>query len=163
MLTANKCLTGTLGITETNNMNSNKAVLWKGNSSIFLYFYQYLFFVILGVALYYLNEKLVFIPLLAVISFILDARSMKYTLTTESVYISGSLFDNESETIDLKDIISIYTVYNPPWSYISLGTVILITNYGDELHPCIKAVKDPYKLAKKIEMYALLKGAIISS
>ena len=117
-------------------MSSNKAVLWKENSSIFLYFHQYLFFVILGVALYYLKEKLIF--------------------------ISGSLFDNESEILDLKDIVSIYTVYDPLWSYISLGTVILTTNYGDELHPCIKAVKGPYKLAKKIERYALLKGATIS-
>jgi len=100
-----------------------------------------------------------YLPVVALIALMIDAKTMRYELTAGSFFISGSLFHRESDTISLNDIVGLHVIDAKPWSFLSLGTVLLITDFSQESHPCAKAVINPYGLAKKIEMLAIKQGA----
>lgn len=62
-----------------------KNTLWEGRSSGLLYIYQYLFFVVLAVGLNYVGPLLAVFPLLGLVCFFLDAKTMKYQVVQDRV------------------------------------------------------------------------------
>ena len=118
-----------------------KRLIWDSRSSAFLYIYHYVFFLLVAVGLNYWNPIYSVVPLIGLVAFIIDAKSMKYEVTDEKVRFSPSLFDKESAVVPLKDIVGFYVVDEPPWSWFSLGTVLLITDLNASEQPCIKCIK----------------------
>ena len=140
-----------------------KIVVWKSKSSAWLYFYQNAFFFGAAFVLSYWNPLLSLLPLAGLVMFIVDAKTMKYELSESEIYFSPSLFDREAATLSLEDIVGLYVVDQQPWSFFSLGTVLLLTDFTNNEQPCIKCVKNPYKLAELIKRQALSSGAKIES
>ncbi|HIV71039.1 MAG TPA: hypothetical protein H9903_08925, partial [Candidatus Aquabacterium excrementipullorum] len=70
-----------------------------------------------------------------------------------------SLGDAETITVPFSDIQEIQVVDRQPWKSLRLGTLIFITNPEDDLHPCMKCVKEPHKLAHSIRRSAQALGA----
>jgi hypothetical protein len=136
-----------------------KNIVWRARSSFLLYLYQYLVLIVIAIILYSYTSSIIYLPVVVLIALLIDAKTMRYELTAKSFFISGSLFHRESDTVSLKDIIGLHVIDAKPWSFFSLGTVLLITDYSQDSHPCAKAIINPYGLASKIEMLAIKQGA----
>lgn len=134
--------------------------IWEGRSSPLLYLYTYLGLVLLS----FLVQRFIGGHMLAyatpgIVYFTLKARSMRYAISDQEVYFSPSLGDPETISVPLGSIQEIQVVDRQPWTSFRLGTLILITNPEEELHPCMKCVKEPHKLARRIRRSAQELGA----
>ena len=89
---------------------------------------------------------------------VIDARTMKYELSEDTVYLSASLLGSKSE-LKLKDLVGVYVIDEAPWNRLSLGTVLLMTDFSGDAHRCMKCVKDPKKLGLDIINAATKQGA----
>lgn len=136
-------------------------VISQGRSSAFLYVYHYVALVVLALVLHAWIKILVGIPLVLIWGFFKDARSMNYEVTDKTLTISSSLLDKESTVVNLEDVKGFYVVDRQPWSFFSLGTVLVIVDLDAEAHPCIKCIKNPFKLAEIIKKHAIANGARI--
>jgi hypothetical protein len=132
---------------------------WSGRSSSWLYFYEYLFFIIAAIGLSYFFSMVIWAGLALIILFMINAKMMWHEVTDEAVNFSASLFDRDSNTVYLKEIKGFYIIDAKPWSFFSLGTLILIEDYSEEAHPCIKCIKNPHKLMRLIKRLANEQGA----
>ncbi|WP_415896029.1 hypothetical protein ACMXYQ_07055 [Neptuniibacter sp. PT34_22] len=136
-------------------------IKWKARSSYLLYFYQYLVLLVIALVLNQYSNLLASLAILAIAVLLIDAKTMRYEVSDSQAFVSGSLLERESYEIDLKDVVDIYVLDEKPWSFFSLGTVLLVIDPHDEAHPCIKAVKNPYEIASKIETLAVKQGAVL--
>lgn len=136
-------------------------IISKGTSSALLYFYHYIVFFVASLTLYFWGNFFSMISTLMVLVFVIDAKTMKYELTDTTLHISGSLWDRESTIVKLCDVKGFCVIDRQPWSFFSLGSVLVIVDMNAESHPCIKCIKDPLKLAKVIKNYALRNKAQI--
>ncbi len=136
-------------------------IISAGTSSAFLYIYHYIVLLAISLALMFWIKILAGIPVLLMIALFRDAKTMHYELTDKTLYISASLLDEETTIVKLEDVKGFYIVDRQPWRFISLGTVLVITDVEAESHPCIKCIKNPFQLAKIIKRYALKNGANI--
>ena len=132
--------------------------IWKSRSSLFLYLYHYLFLVISAFILLYFAAYLVILPVIILLILVIDARTMKYELSEDAVYFSASLFRSKFE-LKLKDLVGVYVIDEAPWNRLSLGTVLLMTDFSTDAHRCIKCIKDPKKLGLDIRNAATKQGA----
>lgn len=139
-----------------------KNPIWKSRSSALLYIFHYAVLLVIAIGFYYVKEILAVFVLVALFSLMLNAKTMRYELSEKSIYFSASLLDKESANIMLKDIVGFYVIDEPPWSFFSLGTVLLVTDFSEDEHPCIKCIKNPEKLAELIKYHALKQGAEIA-
>lgn len=136
-------------------------IISAGTSSAFLYIYEYSVLLVISMALMFWIKILAGIPILLMIALFRDAKTMHYELTDKTLYISASFLDKETTIVKLEEVKGFYIVDRQPWSFFSLGTVLVITDVEAESHPCIKCIKQPYQLAKTIKRYALKNGASI--
>lgn len=136
----------------------NKIIL-TGTSSAFLYTYEYIVLLCISFGLMFWIKILAGIPILLMIALFRDAKTMHYELTHKNLYISASFLDEETTIVKLEEVKGFYIVDRQPWSFFSLGTVLVITDIEAESHPCIKCIKQPCQLAKTIKRYALKNGA----
>lgn len=139
----------------------NRKIVWEARTSAFLYIYEYLFLISVGIGLYDFYPQWAVVPFLALVGFAADAKSMKHQLTEENLRLSANLFDMKSNTVKLEDVIGLQVIDLPPWNWISLGTVIVITDMNAELQPCIKSVRNPQAVANLIKDLAIKRGAKI--
>lgn len=123
--------------------------------------YNYIVLLVMSMVLMFWIKILAGIPIMLMIALFRDAKTMQYELTDKTLYISASFLDEESSIVKLEDVKGFYIIDRQPWSFFSLGTVLVITDIEAESHPCIKCIKQPYQLAKKIKRYALKNGANI--
>jgi len=136
-------------------------IISQGKSSALLYLYQYIPLLVMSFALHFWIKILAGIPLVLMWVLFKDARTMHYELTAKELYISPSFLDRETTIVKLEDVKGFYVVDRQPWSFFELGTVLVIVDLDADAHPCIKCIKDPFKLAKTIKKYALENGARI--
>ena len=138
----------------------SKTSTWQGQTSAFLYLYHYvaIIFIAFVVSKYIGNASFAVATGLCMYLFF-EARSMKYSLSSDEMYFSPSLGDKEQLTVNLREVIEIQVVDRMPWGILKLGTVILIVNEEDEMHPCIKCISYPHELAKKIKRASQALGA----
>ena len=136
-----------------------KKVIAAGTSSAMLYIYHYAVLLLLSFALLHWLKLLAGIPIMMMIALVWNAKTMKYQLTEDSLYISGSFLDKESSLIPLQDIKGFYIVNRQPWRFFGLGTVLVIVDVDSDSQPCIRCVKDPIQLAKNMRRYALKNNA----
>lgn len=136
-----------------------KNVIAAGTSSALLYIYQYAGLLLVSLVLMYWLKILAGIPIMLLLALFWNAKTMKYQLTEDSLYISGSFLDKASVLIPLQDIKGFYIVDRQPWRFFSLGTVLVIVDVDSDSQPCIRCVKDPIQLAKTIKRYALKNNA----
>ena len=93
------------------------------------------------------------------ISFIRQAWSMRYQLSRDAIYFSPSVDDKESLTLPLTKIMQIYVIDRRPWSWLNLGTVILLVDPNQDAQPCMKCLRAPEQLAEAIKSAAEAAGA----
>ncbi len=133
---------------------------WQGRSSPLLYIYHYI-----GIAVFTLIACYFFGPLAlafgigGAISFIRQAWSMRYQLSRDAIYFSPSVDDKESLTLPLTKIMQIYVIDRRPWSWLNLGTVILLVDPSQDAQPCMKCLRAPEQLAEAIKSAAEAAGA----
>lgn len=137
------------------------SILWEARASAFLYTYHYLFLIAVSAILYFFHQKWAVVPILTLIGFALDAKSMRYQLTKENIRFSSGILNKEVTTVNLNDIVGFQVIDLPPWNWLSLGTVIVITDLESELQPCVKSVRNPGKIAALMKDLAVERGARI--
>ena len=118
----------------------------------------YIYFVVAVVLSFYYSWAL-FVGAIIMLLFVLDAKMMKYEVTDNRVIFSPSLFDREPNSVSLNDIKGFFIIDAKPWSYFSLGTLILIEDFSEEAHPCLKSIKNPQILMRMIKRLAKEQGA----
>jgi hypothetical protein len=139
--------------------NFTEEIVWNGTASAWLYFYQYIFIFIVAVVLSYYFSWALFVGAIIMLLFVLDAKMMRYEVTDKRVSFSPSLFDREPNSVSLEDIKGFFIIDAKPWSYFSLGTLILIEDFTEEAHPCLKSIKNPQILMRMIKRLAKEQGA----
>ena len=137
--------------------NKNKTIKYR--TSPLLYFYHY--FVVAAfayVASRYIGIIAYGVGFFIIILMVLNARSMQYEISREEIRFSPSMYDKEEVVVKVKDIVEILVIDRNPWSLLNLGTVMTVID-DEEMQPCIKCVKYPKDLARKIKYAALAAGA----